>query len=116
MSDPQNYMAHVTCPHCKAKLLVAISGFGGELATREKYCFKCNNSYIVHVIVQTAKDNPDDVVRDGQIRSVRDRIKYLQSERKKNLSELLIKHELYAALYKESLETARQMRDKYDQN
>lgn len=116
MSDPQNYMVHVTCPHCGAKLLTAISGFGSELATREKFCSRCNNPYIVHLIVQTSKELYPDVIKDGQISSVRDRIKYLQAERKKTLSELLIKHELCAAAYNESLEAARQMRDRYDQN
>lgn len=109
-------MVHVTCPHCEAKLLVAISGFGGELATREKNCSKCGDIFIVHLVAQTSKELYPEVVRDGQITAVRDRIKYLQSERKKTLAELLVKYEICATLYRESLETTRQMRNVSDQN
>ena len=77
MSDSQNYLVNISCPHCEAKLLVAISGFGGELATREKECKKCGNPYIVHLISQTSKELYPDTIRDGQITSVKDRISYL---------------------------------------
>lgn len=117
MSDPQNYMVHVACPNCQAKLIVAISGFGGELATREKFCSKCEKPYFVHLIVQTSADLPDDqIIRDGQIRSARDRIKWLQEERKKTLAELLIKHEVCQDLYEASLDAARKMRDSFGSN
>jgi hypothetical protein len=116
MSESSNYLVNVSCPHCGVKLVVAISGFGGELATREKVCKKCGDVFIVHLVTQTSKELYPDVIRDGQITSVRDRIKYLQSERKRALAELLVKHELCVALYNQSLEDARKMRNKFDQN
>jgi hypothetical protein len=116
MSDPQNYMVHVNCPHCSKHHVVAISGFGGELATREKFCSKCSKPYYVHLIAQTAETEAETPIVDGEIAGARERIKWLQQQRKKTLAELLIEHEACRELHNQALEMARKMRASADIN
>lgn len=48
-----NFLPNIKCPHCGANIVIAISGFGSELNTREKFCSKCNRTFFVHILVQT---------------------------------------------------------------
>lgn len=108
-----NLLVNVRCPHCNKPCIVALSGFASELATRHKECKSCSQEYHVHIIsVTSTATSPT----DGEIASAKDRIKYLRQQRKQTLAELLIKQEIAARLYQESLMMARQMRDKAEAN
>lgn len=113
MSD-LNLLVNVRCPHCNKRVLVALSGFAGELATRHKECKYCGQEYHVHLVsvTSTATTTPT----DGEIASAKARIRYLQEQRKQTLAELLLKQELSVRLYNESLQMAREMRAKADVN
>lgn len=113
MSDSQNLLVNIVCPHCDKHLLVAISGFAGELSSRVKPCKFCGKEYHVHLLAQTSKvESPS----DGEISSLKNRIKYLKEQRKLTLAELLVKTELYQKLYDEALERAREQRRNFQSN
>lgn len=112
MSDA-NYLLNTKCPHCKSPLLVAISGFGSELATREKECKKCGKPFYVHLISTTSSEKE---INDGEITSAKLRIKYLQDLRKQSLGEMLLRQEALQRLYQDSIIEAQQMRSKSDLN
>lgn len=113
MSDSQNLLINVICPHCNKHLVVAISGFAGELSSRIKPCKFCGQEYHVHLLAQTSKvESPS----DGEISGMRDRIKYLKSERKLTSAQLLIKVELFQRLNNEALEMAREQRRNFQNN
>lgn len=112
MSDA-NYLVNVSCPHCKSHLLVAVSGFGSELATREKECKKCGLIFYVHILTSTSTSKE---VQDGEISSAKSRIKYLQDLRKQSLAELLLRQETLQRIYQDSIVEAQQMRSKNNLN
>jgi len=109
-----NYMVHVTCPHCTARLVVAVSGFGGELAVREKECRKCGREFSVHIL--TAVAPKEGSISDALLSSMRARIAALNRTRKETLASLLIKHEIAARIYQESLEEAQRQRAAHESN
>lgn len=108
-----NFLPNITCPHCKATLVVAISGFGGELNTRKKLCSKCNKEFFVHVLVQTSVEKE---IPDGYINQYKASIKSLQAQRRVSLAEQLIKHETAVKLNKEAMVTATEMWRKNSMN
>lgn len=108
-----NLLVNVRCPHCNKQCLVALSGFAGELATRHKECKHCALEYHVHMLTITSSVTTP---TDGEIASIKSRIKYLRDQRKQTLAELLINQELAARLYNKSLQMARDMRAKADAN
>lgn len=113
MSDSQNYLVNVTCPHCSEHLVVAISGFGGELAVRIKVCRKCEREFRVHLL---AVASTEETLIDGTLTSMRDRITWLNKERKRTHTELLLRHEAAVKLHREALAMAREMRDAHEAN
>lgn len=108
-----DFLPNVRCPHCNTPTVVAISGFGAELSIRVKVCTKCHNAFYVKIFTQATKEKE---ISDGDRRVVIDRIKWLREERRKAYAELLVSSELYRKLYEESLERAREMRNKADMN
>lgn len=113
MSDSQNLLVNVSCPFCKKALLVSISGFAGELASRVKQCRRCEREFHVHLLSQTsAIESPS----DGEIRAAKDRIRYLKEERKRSLAEMLIRQEVCQKLYQDSLREAANLRARYESN
>ena len=108
-----NFLPNIKCPHCGANVVVAISGFGSELNTREKFCSKCNRPFFVHILVQTTLYKE---VVDGEINSYKSRIKFLNKQRKESLAEQLINYEIAQGFKQEALKTAEEMRRKGDMN
>ena len=108
-----NFLPNIKCPHCNSPMISAISGFGGELNTREKVCNNCHGSFFVHILVQTSTQKE---VPDGHINQYKASIKFLQRQRRKTLAEQLIKYEAAIALNKEALATAAEMRRKNSMN
>lgn len=108
-----NYMINTKCPHCGKAIVVAVSGFGGELSVREKECKYCRGVFFVQLLAATTTHK---TVTDGSLSTLQDRIRHLSKTRKEMLASLLIKHELYSKLYQESLDLARQMREKNESN
>jgi hypothetical protein len=85
-------LPNVKCPYCGKVGCVQVSGFAGELATREKYCRFCNNLFYVHLIITTSKKKE---LRDGKISELKKRIFYLSKKRKKEYDKLKIKKDFY---------------------
>lgn len=108
-----NYLPNVKCPHCSKSFVVSVSGFGGELAVREKECRFCRQTFYVHILVETSLDKE---ITDASLSSYRSRIQFLNKERKQTLSVLLVKHETAQKVYKEALEVASRMRANYESN
>lgn len=107
------FLPNVKCPHCNTTLVVSISGFGGELNTRQKVCKKCHGNFFVHILVQTSNEEE---IPDGRVNVYKNHIKFLKAQRKKTLTEQLIKHEVAVALNREALVTAAEMRRKNSMN
>ena len=108
-----NFLPNIKCPHCDVTIVVAISGFGSELNTRTKECSKCGRTFFLQVLVQTTLYK--DVV-DGEIGVYKDRIKFLNKQRKKSLALCLIEYEAAVKLNEEALKTATEMRRKMNLN
>lgn len=108
-----NFLPNIKCPNCNSPLVVAVSGFGGELNTRQKVCNKCHENFFVHILVQTSTQKE---IPDGHINQYKASIKFLKEQRKKTLAEQLIKHEAAVALNREALATAAEMRRKNSMN
>lgn len=108
-----NFLPNIKCPHCGANIVVAISGFGSELNTREKVCSKCNRPFFLHILVQTTLYKE---VMDGEINSYKHRISFLNKQRKKSLTEHLINYEIAQKVNQEALKMAAEMRRKMDLN
>jgi ribosomal protein S27AE len=108
-----NFLPNTKCPHCGANIVVAISGFGSELNTREKFCNKCNRPFFVHILVQTTLHKE---VVDGEINSYKSRIKFLNKQRRKSLTEQLVSYEIAQEINREALKMATEMRRKMDLN
>ena len=108
-----NFLPNVKCPHCGANVVVAISGFGNELNTREKVCSKCNRPFFLHILVQTTLYKE---VMDGEINSYKNRISFLNKQRKKSLTEQLVNYEIAKKINQEALKMAAEMRRKMDLN
>lgn len=79
-------LANVKCPHCSAALLVAVSGFAGELSVRTKCCSKCEKDFILHILCETSADL--DTVPDGLLSEYVLRIKELVRQRRGRLKQL----------------------------
>lgn len=108
-----NLLVNIRCPHCNKPCIVALSGFASELATRHKECKVCGKEYHVHLLsITSTVESP----ADGEISSAKNRIKYLRDQRKQTLAELVINQELAVRVYNESLDIARQMRNKAETN
>ena len=108
-----NFLPNIKCPHCTSHLVIAISGFGGELNTRLKFCNKCHREFFAHILVQTSTSEE---IPDGKIKGYKTSIKFLQKQRKTSLAEQLIKHEAAVALNREALAAAEEMRRKNSMN
>lgn len=108
-----DFLPNIKCPHCGINIIVAISGFGSELNTREKFCSKCNRPFFVHILVQSTLYKE---VTDGEINSYKSRIKFLNKQRKKDLAEQLISYETAQKFNQESLKMAKEMRNKRNMN
>ena len=108
-----NFLPNRKCQHCKANLVTSLSGFGSELNVREKECYKCGKPYFLHAYVTTSIEK---TVNDGRIKIWKDRIKWLNKQRKKNLAELLVQHEIAKKINDDALEIAKEMRRKRDMN
>lgn len=107
------FLPNIKCPHCGTNLVVVISGFGSELNTRAKVCSKCNKPFFVHILVQTTLYKE---VRDGEINNYKNRINFLNRQRKKSLAEQLINYEIAQKVNQEALKMAAEMRRKMDLN
>ncbi|MCK5186749.1 MAG: hypothetical protein KAR43_06395 [Deltaproteobacteria bacterium] len=108
-----NFLPNIKCPHCNSPLVVAVSGFGGELNTRQKVCNKCHREFFVHILVQTSTEKE---ISDGKINEYKRHIKFLNEQRKEALAIQLIKHEAAVALNREALAAAAEMRRKNNMN
>lgn len=108
-----NFLPNIKCPHCNAHLVVALSGFGGELNTRLKVCNSCHRKFFVHILVQTSVEKE---ISDGSINEYKRHTQFLKNQRKLALAEQLIKHEIAVKLNREALETATEMRRKNSMN
>lgn len=108
-----NFLPNIKCPHCGANIVVAISGFGSELNTREKFCGKCNRPFFVHILVQTTLYKE---VMDGEINSYKNRIKFLNKQRKESLTKQLVNYEIAQEIKRDALKMATEMRRKMDLN
>lgn len=109
-----NFLPNIKCPNCNSPLVVAVSGFGGELNTRQKVCNKCHENFFVHILVQTSTSEEE--IPDGRVNEYKNHIKFLQKQRKISLAEQLIKHEAAVALNREALAAAAEMRRKNSMN
>jgi len=108
-----NFLPNIKCPHCGHNVVVAISGFGSELNTREKVCGKCNRPFFVHILVQTTLYKE---VMDGEINTYKHRITFLNQQRKKNLAEQLVDYEIARKINIEAMTMAKKMRRKRNLN
>lgn len=108
-----NFLPNIKCPHCNAALVIAISGFGGELNTRLKFCNKCHREFFAHILVQISTSEE---IPDGKINQYKASIKFLQGQRRKTLAEQLIAHETAVKLNKKALAAAEEMRRKNSMN
>lgn len=109
-----NFLPNIKCPNCNSHLVIAISGFGGELNTRLKLCGKCHKEFFVHILVQTSTSEKE--IPDGLVNKYKNHIKSLKIQRKEALTIQLIKHEAAVKLNKEALAAAAEMRRKNDMN
>lgn len=75
MDRNYNFMPAVKCPYCGKLAHPEISGWGGELSTRTKYCRFCEQEY--RLVVYSFADKEVGVT-SGLIHSYEDRIKYLK--------------------------------------
>lgn len=108
-----NFLPNVKCPHCGAKIVVAISGFGGELNVREKVCTKCHQPFFVQLLVQTTTNRE---VTDGQINSYKKSIMAFNKQRNEALATQLVKYEIAKAIRDEALTVARYQCEKNNMN
>lgn len=108
-----NFLPNIRCPHCNTHLVVAVSGFGGELNTRKKFCNKCHGTFFVHILVTPSTEVE---IPDGYINQYKTSIRFLQGQRRKTLAEQLIKHEAAVVLNREALVAATEMRRKNSMN
>ena len=108
-----NFLPNIKCPNCDSHLVIAISGFGGELNTRQKFCNKCHREFFVHMLVQTSTEEE---ISDGKINEYKNHIKFLKEQRKEALAIQLIKHETAVKLNREALAMAAEMRRKNSMN
>lgn len=113
MSNSSNYLVNVVCPHCSFTVLCAISGYGGELAVRQKQCKKCGKEFFIRLLATTSIKRD---VEDGKISAMKGRIRHLLKIRYQTLGELLLKHESARRLYQEALHVAEKMRESYKEN
>jgi ribosomal protein S27AE len=108
-----NFLPNIKCPHCGANIVVAISGFGSELNTRKKLCSKCNRPFFLQILVQTTLYKE---VMDGELNSYKNRISFLNKQRRKSLTEQLVNYEIAQKINQEALKMAAEMRRKMDLN
>lgn len=108
-----NYLINTVCPHCKAKIVAAISGFAGELAVRSKTCPKCEKEYFLHIFASTSTARE---ITDGETASLRLRIKYLREQKVKQYHELLIEADMAEKINEEALAMAKEMHRKRQMN
>ncbi|MBA7499221.1 hypothetical protein ES704_01961 [subsurface metagenome] len=85
MDRNYNFMPAVKCPHCGKLAHPEISGWGGELSTRVKYCRYCQQEYRLVVFSFTDKEIDSTTCR---INSEIDRIKYLKQRIKEKLNNI----------------------------
>lgn len=88
-----NFMPAVKCPHCGKLAHPEISGWGGELSTRTKYCRSCEKEYrlLVYSFVDTEIDNTS-----CEINSKRSRIEYLKQRIREKLHKITNKEAEWA--------------------
>lgn len=114
MGSRDNFLVNTKCPHCLSPIVVAISAFGSELSVRHKECKLCGKEFNVHILTITSTET--DSVIDGEISGLRDRITYLNNQRKITKGELLLRVESARRLLDESLQVARVERNHYGEN
>ena len=80
----------VFCPHCGNAIHPEFTGYGRTgLNTRSRECLRCGNKFYVTAYVFTTKEDIEDI----DIRGVKDRIKLLRNERRRQLQDLQSKQE-----------------------
>jgi len=82
MDRAYNFMPAVHCPYCGKLAHPEISGWGGELSTRTKYCRFCGQEYRLVVYATADKEIASTT---AQINSYLDRIKYLKQRIREKL-------------------------------
>lgn len=82
MERNYNFMPAVRCPHCGKLAHPEISGWGGELSTRIKFCRYCGQEY--RLVVYSFADKEVGVTT-GLIHSYEDRIEYLKQRMREKL-------------------------------
>jgi len=107
------FLPNIKCPYCNYHNVVAISGYGSKLSTREKECKKCKKNFYIQIFTTTTKNKE---VLDGEISNVNQKIKYLNNQKKKLLMERLIQYEISKKLNDEALEIANEMKRKASMN
>lgn len=80
-----NFMPAVKCPYCSKLAHPAISGWGGELSTRIKYCRYCGQEYRL-VVYATADTETQSTT--ANVNSYLDRIAYLKQRIREKLSKV----------------------------
>jgi len=88
-----NFQPAVKCPYCGKTSHPAISGWGGELSTRTKYCHYCKGEYrlLVYAFTDADTDNTTSIIN-----SKKDRIKYLKQRIKEKLLKITNKEAEWA--------------------
>lgn len=113
MINIQDFLPNIKCPHCGKHTVVAISGFGGELNTRDKQCKECKIDFYVHILVTTSIHKQ---IVDGEVNGLKDRIGFLRREREKSYVGLLTKYEFARKINEEALLMAMDMKKKAGMN
>jgi hypothetical protein len=77
-----NFLPAVHCPYCNTLAHPEISGWGGELSTRIKYCRRCGKEYrlVVYAFADTNTENTTCAINNKK-----ERIKYLKQRIKEKL-------------------------------
>jgi len=88
-----NFMPAVHCPHCGRLAHPEISGWGGELSTRTKYCRFCQKEYrlLVYSFADTDIENTTSAINSNI-----DRIKYLKQRINEKLNKVVNKRAEWA--------------------
>ena len=67
-SQDLNFQPAVKCPHCGKTSHPAISGWGGTLSTRTKYCHSCEKEFTLVVYAYASTDTVVTPVKLNQMK------------------------------------------------
>jgi len=85
LEESYNFMPAVKCPYCGKLAHPQISGWGGELSTRTKYCRYCGQQYRLVVYATTDTEIQSTT---AQVNSYLDRIDYLKQRIREKLNKV----------------------------